>query len=167
MAEEDDQGSPVLGKGSSSTASLQRQISQEIRRVGRLASPRSRCTIQAPASAVSRKLDLLPKFKRCALAVHVVGERERSSRVASAHLGLPRDGACRSIVEAPVLGKFNKTQPLASCTVSFCWMIMVERRKLLGLPAHLVFLLMFSASLAESNTICTNKLRSAPVLREI
>ena len=39
-AEEDDQGSPVLGKGSSSTASLQRQISQEIRRVGRLASPR-------------------------------------------------------------------------------------------------------------------------------
>ena len=40
VAEEDDQGSPVLGKGSSSTASLQRQISQEIRRVGRLASPR-------------------------------------------------------------------------------------------------------------------------------
>ena len=40
VAEVDDQGSPVLGKGSSSTASLQRQISQEIRRVGRLASPR-------------------------------------------------------------------------------------------------------------------------------
>ena len=40
VAEVDDQGSPVLGKGSTSTASLHHQISPESTRVGRLASPR-------------------------------------------------------------------------------------------------------------------------------
>ena len=46
-------------------------------------------------------------------------------------------------------------------------MLMVERCKLRGLLAQLVFLLMFSTSLAESKTICTNKLKLAPLLREI
>ena len=53
-----------------------------------------------------KKARFIAKVQRCALAVHVVGERVRSSRVASAPLRLPQNvrheiEACRSIVEAP------------------------------------------------------------------